>query len=304
VEQALVDRRIVRTWMYRGTLHYVAVADLGWLTALLAPTIIRKNARRYRQLELDGPHFVASQRVMLRALEDRGAMTRREIGQRLEAEGISAEGQRLPYLLQRAALDGLICHGETRGKETTYVLLKGWGGGHGPAGRDELLGRLAGRYLGSHAPATRQDFAWWSGLGAAEARQAIESTPSAASFEYAGVEYWLTRELCDEDVPRGAHLLPPFDGYLMGYRDRDLVLDPANARRVNAGGGLPKPTVLLDGRVAGVWRRESTRSGMAIEVAFFDDPGSRERQLVEAAASLFGEYSGSGAQVSWSKGHS
>jgi len=58
VEQAIHGRQIVRTWMFRGTLHFVAATDLSWLTSLLAPGIIKKSARRYRQLDLDDRAFV------------------------------------------------------------------------------------------------------------------------------------------------------------------------------------------------------------------------------------------------------
>jgi Winged helix DNA-binding domain len=54
VERAIRDGRIVRTWMFRSALYFVAASDLAWLTSLLAPGIIKGNARRYRQLELEG----------------------------------------------------------------------------------------------------------------------------------------------------------------------------------------------------------------------------------------------------------
>jgi hypothetical protein len=50
-------------------------------------------------------------------------------------------------------------------------------------------------------------------------------------------------------------LLGPFDAVLLGHRDRDFVLRPEHAKRVNAGGGMVSATLLLDGRVAGLWHR-------------------------------------------------
>ncbi|HWQ83370.1 MAG TPA: crosslink repair DNA glycosylase YcaQ family protein, partial [Anaerolineales bacterium] len=44
---------IVRSWVLRGTLHFVASGDLGWMVALLAPRLLNGEARRYRELELD-----------------------------------------------------------------------------------------------------------------------------------------------------------------------------------------------------------------------------------------------------------
>ncbi|MFO7781642.1 MAG: crosslink repair DNA glycosylase YcaQ family protein [Spirochaetia bacterium] len=42
---------MVRSWLFRGTLHYVEASDLGWLTALFRPCRIRANHSRYAQLE-------------------------------------------------------------------------------------------------------------------------------------------------------------------------------------------------------------------------------------------------------------
>ena len=48
VEQALTNASIVRTWAMRGTLHFVASADVRWIIALLAPRLIAASAYRRR----------------------------------------------------------------------------------------------------------------------------------------------------------------------------------------------------------------------------------------------------------------
>jgi hypothetical protein len=53
IEQAIEARTIVRTWAMRGTLHFVASADVGWMLELLTPPIIAASRRRQQQLELD-----------------------------------------------------------------------------------------------------------------------------------------------------------------------------------------------------------------------------------------------------------
>ncbi|HEY8796178.1 MAG TPA: crosslink repair DNA glycosylase YcaQ family protein [Gemmatimonadaceae bacterium] len=37
VERAIAERTIVRTWPMRGTLHFVAAADVRWMLRLLTP---------------------------------------------------------------------------------------------------------------------------------------------------------------------------------------------------------------------------------------------------------------------------
>jgi hypothetical protein len=58
-------------------------------------------------------------------------------------------------------------------------------------------------------------------------------------------------------------LLPPFDGYLLGHKDRDLVLAPGLGDRVKAG-GIIRATILLDGAVAGTW--QPNRKGRCVNV--------------------------------------
>ena len=116
----------MRTWAFRGTLHYIAASDLAWLLPLLSPTIIARNARRYRQLDLDETTFAQSNQVIRSALEPGEPLIRAEIAHTLESAGISATGQRTHYLVQRAALDGVICQGLQRGREPTYVLVSQW----------------------------------------------------------------------------------------------------------------------------------------------------------------------------------
>src|SRR4026207_1335261 len=56
VEQAIVERRIVRTWPMRGTLHFVAAEDVRWLIELLAPRTLQRNAARLlRDFAIDRP---------------------------------------------------------------------------------------------------------------------------------------------------------------------------------------------------------------------------------------------------------
>jgi hypothetical protein len=290
VERAIQDRQIVRTWMFRGTLHFVAAGDVSWLTSLLAPGIIRRNARRYRQLELDAAEFSSSQRVIQQALEANSSLTRSQLKTHFQREGVPAEGQQVPYLLQRAALDGLICHGPQRGSEPTYVLVSDWIGLQPTLDRGEALRRLALRYVSSHGPATRQDFGWWAGLSAQEARSALDSAFEVRPIEADGVQYWVAGDSPLTDLNDSAYLLPPFDEYLLGYKERSLVLDPTYAKRVNAGGGMPKPTVLVNGEVLGIWNYKVKQRAMVISIQPFRNIESHERDLIDRATSQLSRF--------------
>jgi hypothetical protein len=297
VERAIENRQIVRTWMFRGTLHFVSAGDLPWLTSLLAPGIIRRNARRYRELELDDAAFAKSQDVIRHALETHGPLTRSEIKAHFEQEGVLAEGQQVPYLLQRAALDGLICQGSPRGSEPTYVLVANWIGTQQTLGQAEALRLLAMRYFASHGPATQRDLAWWAGLTAREARSTIDSGPEVSPIEVDGVQYWAMGDPLPAKAMEIGCLLPPFDEYLLGYKERSLVLDTAHAKRVNAGGGMPKPAVMVNGDIRGVWSYKTRKQEIAVSIQSFGDLGSRERDLIDRAVSQFGHFKSMPAKV-------
>jgi hypothetical protein len=293
VQAAIDDRHIVRTWAFRGTLHYLFATDLPWMLPLLAPAIVARNARRYRQLDLDEATFAQSERVMRRALKGGLSLARSEIARALEAEGISAQGQRLYYLLQRAALDGVLCQGLPRGREPTYVLISEWLGSPQAPAVPNPQAALAERYLLGHGPATVHDFAWWAGWPISVAREAIRAAPSRVRVDVDGMELWAVGEPPPPTETKAtAYLLPPFDDYLLGYRDRSQALDPAFARQVNAGGGMPKPTVVVNGAVVGTWARTIRRDRIAVTLSLFRALEDTEQAGVQEAIRRYGEFVG------------
>jgi hypothetical protein len=95
--------------------------------------------------------------------------------------------------------------------------------------------------------------------------------------------------------------LPAFDEYLIAYRVRDASLDPAHVKRVNAGGGLLDPVVVVDGRVIGRWQRTLARSAVAIAIAPFESRTARAvptKRAMVAAARRYAAFVGLEASVS------
>ncbi|AUI60458.1 winged helix DNA-binding domain-containing protein [Amycolatopsis sp. BJA-103] len=246
------SREVARTWLMRKTLHLVPAADLRWLNRLFGPRNAQSGQGRRTQLGLTGELCERA----LKHLQDllRGkALTRREILDGLASDGITldAKSQAPAHLLAYAANRGLLCRGQDVGSEPTYVLLDEWITEDDTP--DDPRAELARRYLTAYGIATAEDFGAWSGfpLGLCrEAFDALDLVPAGSGFALAETE--LTAPPCP---PR---LLGAFDTYLLGYRDRDLLLDPAEAKRVNSGGGMIAPTVLVDGRIAGTWHAERT----------------------------------------------
>ncbi len=294
VEQAIAGRKLVRTWPARGTLHFVAAQDVRWMLALMAARNILHTVGRYRQLSLDGADFDRSRELVVQALQGGNRLPREALYQALEAAGASTAGQRGIHILGRLAQEGLICFGPRAGKTHVFVLLEEWLPPAEVLPHDQALAELAHRYFTGHGPATVQDFAWWSGLPLAEARAGLEMVRSQlAQGEADGKTYWRSRSAPGKREPRhSAHLLPGFDEYLVGYRDRSAVLDPLHVLQTNAGGGMLSPTIVIDGKVAGTWKRALKKGSVTVTPAWFAPPDDEQMRAFSKAAGQYAAFLG------------
>jgi winged helix DNA-binding protein len=250
IDTALEQRALVIAWLNRGTLHLVAPDDHAWLLALTAPRQTAGNRRRLGQEGVSDDDADRAVAIIEAALADAGPLTRAELGDRIAARGIRAEGQALPHLLFRAALRGLIVVvGERR-----YALTRDWlGAPPPPVDRDAALADLGRRYLAAHAPAEPGDLAAWAGLSLRDARAALERAgPPAAPRD-------------GEPIP--PRLLGAYDPYLLGWKDRSFAVPAEHARLVHPGGGVVRAVATVDGRVVGSWEDVADEPAFAGELA-------------------------------------
>jgi hypothetical protein len=178
VEQALAERKILRTWPMRGTLHFVPSEDAKWMLALLTPRILAGDKRRQQQLELDDTIIDRSRQLFQRALEG---------------------GRRL----------------------------------------------------------SRPDM----------------------------MKLWMSENTPPQKAPPSSsvHLLPGFDEYLLGYRDRSAVIRTEHAMKVVPGNnGMFLPMVVIDGQVIGIWGRTSRKKAFDILIKPFIEAGNVQEGVSEA----------------------
>jgi hypothetical protein len=289
-------RSFIRTWAMRGTLHLVAAEDWEWLRSLTAPKSIRSNARRSSELGLDEGIYRRALQVTEKALAGGAQLTRAEWTKALAGRRIDAAGQRAPYLLARASAEGLICEGPVRGGKPTYVLLHEWLGARppAPADRGDALLRLVHRYLAAFGPATPDDLAAWSGLGITECRAAFgRADPDLVGVSIGGRPAWTTSGIgAPAARSSGVRLLPSYDAFLLGYRDRTLHLDPEHASKVNAGGGIVRPVILAGGRAQATWQLRRKGKRAAIEVTPFEPATKLPGAKIAAEAADIGRFLG------------
>ena len=256
VEQAVANRSIVRTWLMRGTLHIVAAKDIRWTLSLIASRNIGASALRARQFDLDDAIFGRCRDLFAKALEGGKQLTRDEMYALMEQAGIATGGQRGYHILWRLAQEGLIC----LSAEQTFALLDEWIPAPKPMDRDGALAELVKRYFFSHGPATLADFARWTGLTLADGKAGLAAVGAQLVHEGG---YWMSPDL---DVSaRGVYLLPGFDELILGYKDRTASLDAKYEPQICPGGnGVFQPTIVVDGKVVGTWKRAIKKGRLVV----------------------------------------
>jgi len=300
IEQALADRTIIRTWPMRGTLHIVSAADVRWMLELLTPRVVAGSARRLQQqFDLDKVVLARSRKVLVRALQGSRQLSRDAMYQALEAAHISAAGGRGLHIVGRLAQEGVICFGAREGRQQTFVLLDEWAPNAPSMARDEAVAELTRRYFTSHGPATVKDFAWWSGLAAADALAGIDMVkPHLAQEVMDGQTFWFSSSMSAVQGPsRKAYLLPAYDEYTVAYTDRSAVLDPSYAKRADSGHGI-SATMILNGQVVGTWKRTLKKGSVVITPNPFTRLKQAEQRAFAVAACQYGAFLGLPAELS------
>ena len=292
IEHARVqERTIIRTWGQRGTLHLLATEDLSWLLQLFSPVFIAGNRKRREELGLDEDTCVKGIRMLHNILAEQGPLTRDALVEQLTSHGLTLVGQARPHLLQRAALEGVICFGPLQDREPSYVLLSDWVDQEyreHPLSEAAAYVELTRHYLKAYGPATPKDQAVWSGLPLSKIRVAWHNiADQLIEVEIARSPAWMlkTQETLLAELPAQApivRLLPYFDTYLLGYQNRDLVVPTQYAKRVNAGGGMVHPTLLVDGHVVGTWKNKREKGGLAVSVEAFEPLANEAIEGLEA----------------------
>ncbi|MGN6752287.1 MAG: winged helix DNA-binding domain-containing protein [Intrasporangium sp.] len=312
VEQAVVAREIVRTWPMRGTLHWVAAEDARWMCELLAGKVLGSVGRRFDELGLTETDVKRSREVLEEHLTE--PRSRPDVVDLLAAHGIDPAGQRAYHLVGYHCMTGLLCQGPLIGRQPSFVLLDAWVPFSRKPAREEGLAIIADRYLRSHGPVTERDLAGWVSHGLGLAREALALLGDRVERHEVDGEVWLRhaeaagaaveaeglapRAGGSPDAPAPSsprvHLLPQWDEFLLGYKTRDVVLPPEHVVKVVPGRNMVfRPTVVVDGEVAGVWRRTTAGRRAAVEVELFRGRATaRLRRALEASTAAYGRFLG------------
>jgi DNA glycosylase AlkZ-like len=280
------DRALAKTWTIRGTLHLHPAEELPLWTAAaraLEPPWYESYGLTKKQGErvLDAIGDALDGRALLReelaheVARGAGEWTRERIG--------SGWG----YIIGSAAAVGKLCHGPPQGAKVTFVRTDQWVGWR-DVDPDEALVEGARRFVATYGPAGPREFAEWFGMRKQlpEVRRLFESL-GAPEISLKAI-----------DAPGPLRLLPEYDCYVMGFREREHLLADGVRELLNDHprgrfeGIAGAPTLLIDGVVCGLWRRAKSGKRIDIEVSPTRRLSPVERQELEAEAQRIGDFFG------------
>ena len=269
----IAEGALVRHHVLRPTWHVVRTQDLDWMLDLTADRIraqMRPQLRTTGLLE-DRDRLVRLVGEIVEAAD--GPVTRREVGDALREQGVDLKGQALGHITFSAELDKVVTTGPRRGNWDTFVPYAQ----RIPTvelDRDEGIVRLAAMYLAGHAPATVHDFAWWAGLTVTDAKRGFEQVEAD--------------EVAPATSDDTAFVLGLYDELVIAYQDRSMYEVPlGSGGTIDVWGGN---LVLLDGRVAGTWRRRKPArkaDPTTFEITPVRDLAPADRDRIETDANGF-----------------
>ncbi|MBE3519953.1 MAG: AlkZ family DNA glycosylase [Firmicutes bacterium] len=296
-------RSLVKTWCMRATVHLLPSPDFYAYIQAVGPEVIRSEIRWMSRYGLSDQVVDEAVGAIFDALAD-GPLTRVELGEkvaRLAGDDLRRWVERgWGGLVKIAALRGLVCFGPDRGREVTFVRVKDWLPDANEPRTNTLSAQafLLRSYLASYGPARISDFSYWSGISATGAQQALELLrDEIAQVTVDGEESLLLREdLCetqeaDFDEPV-VNLLPSFDPYMLGHRQKSHLVDEAHYKAIYRKAGWVSPVLLVNGRAAGTWEAERKGSSLAVSVKTFGPIRPEVGLAVEMQAGCLAQFFG------------
>jgi hypothetical protein len=310
VRAALWERRtLVKAWTVRGTLHLHPANELPlWYAARRA--VLRaadkglpvwRDPAGVLHPAIDADEVEATRAAVWEALDGR-CLLRDELAQEVVKRVGGAARKRLRSGF--AFFIGELCQGPPQGSRITLARPDQWiEGWQDVTDEDEALREVCRRFLHTYGPARPADFCEWfasTAFTVAEARKLFESL--GADLEEIGVDARRCFVLAGDrsfPVPSSqVRLLPEYDVYVMGFRERDqLVPEPVRGLVATHGRGRYEGPagvrfVLFDGIAAGLWERRRRGRRVELGVRLVRRLGKSRRAELQREAERIGAFLG------------
>lgn len=312
VQRALwEDRRLVKSWAMRGTLHLLPADEYPlWQAGLSTYRHYLKGAwLRYFGVTPDElEQYLAA---IAQALDGR-MLTREELAAEVaQRTGSAALGEKLREswgaLLKPASFRGHLCFAPSLGQHVRFTRPDRWLRGWSPVDPGAAMLEITRRFLAAYGPATPEDFGHWWGLDPAPALKQIRLLgDEVTQVEVEGTSGWmLTRDvpqITAAAAPASVRLLPAFDQYVIAVaRQAEQVMPGPFRERIYRPQGWLSPVLLVNGRMEGVWRHEQKGRRLLVEIDPFVTLPGWARQAAEAEAERLAGFMAAELQLSWNR---
>lgn len=290
VEDALNKGELVRTHILRPTWHLVAGKDIHWMLALSAPRLKAILKTYAKMVELTDATIAKGSDIIGLVLSEGEHLTRAQLGERLKHEGFDVNSHQLNHMMFSAELHGIVCNGEIKNNKQTYCLLDEKIPKTEVFDKQIALERLARKYFTSHAPATLQDFIWWSGLTVVDAKAAMDMVRHDFIIEKIdSLEYWINNSFTESKSNNNESLvlLPAWDEFIVSYKNRQHIIRDEHYSKVISKNGIFKPVIVKDGQIIGMWKRLKKKDKVLAEVELFMDTEESTKDLIKKAIHSF-----------------
>lgn len=307
VQDALWERReLVKAWTLRGTLHLHPAEELPlWFAARRAVSGVgHEGLEAWRDpagalhAPLDEAEVKETRAAVREALDGR-ALLREEIAATV-VERVGP-GPRARLLSGFAFFFDELCQGPPQGAKITLARPDQWIDGWQEVDEQVALREVVRRFLSTYGPARPADFRAWfggRGLAAADARALFDSLGD--ELEEIDVEGHRASVLAGDSVfpePRPSlRLLPEYDGYIMGFREREQLVPDAARKQVAAHsrGRYEGPAgvrfVVVDGVAAGHWERRRRGKRLDLRVTMTRRLTRQERAALAVESERIGAF--------------
>jgi hypothetical protein len=282
----LKDRTLVKTWLMRGTLHYLSAEDLAAWTSASATVEFWNKSFWERNFGIKEKDIFAASDVALGLLSDK-PVTRVEIADAIQAKVKHKELDQLVRggwgsFLKILSRQGKLCFGPPAGRNVTFVSPEAWLSNWNELDRDDALRQVFRRYLATHGPATREEFSRWWGFAAARSNEMLKSLQDELIvFNRDGEAAYLMKkdakafEAAGEDEE--VRLLGMFDAYVLAGLPHEAIVPRKHKDQVYTTGAWVQRTIVSGGRVVGVWR--PAKKGNAYDITLFDRSVTKKQVL-------------------------
>ena len=308
VREALWERRLlVKAWTVRGTLHLHPAGELAlWHAARRAVAGAPRELAAWRDpagvLHPEvGRNEVEAIRAAVWDVLDGRCLLRDE----LAGEVVGRVGPEHEERLRSGFAFFLseLCQGPPQGAKVTFVRPDQWIEGWQEVGEEQALAEVCRRYLHTYGPARPGDFREWfasPAFKAPEARALFDSLGD--ELEEIDVEghcaYVLAGDTAFPTLEPSLRLLPEYDVYIMGFRERGLLIPEVVREQIaaHARGRYEGPAgvrlLVVDGVAAGLWERKKRGKRIELRVAPARKLTRGQRAELDDEAERIGAFTG------------